>query len=337
MGVIFSDNFPGSSLDPEKWNPTAIGNTTYSVADNKLSITGCDEDTWFGDNVTQHGNQIRTILDLPDDYTVSFTIRAINNVSNSMGSNQVALVRDNGDIVVSIGYMDYEAGTIQSRRFCKAENNFSYKNPSWDQETSEDQILKPVSSDDSMQVTITKSGNTITISDETGIIGTVDITNTPSAIAILTGRYSTYNYFGTSEISAFSVNTEDTQPSEVVRVRSTVKILGSLVKRVRAKIWIEPDRRVFVRSKVKIVEQARVFVRAKIKIREANPKKRLIRKFVRAKVHTEDIKRVFVRAKVQVGNGETRIELYANVTNRNDEFNQSNPEMEFIVGDKRFE
>lgn len=336
MGVFFSDNFPGSELNPEKWNNTAVGSTVYSVTGNKLTISSCNEDTWFGDNVTQHGNQIRAIIELSTEYVIRFTIRAVNNVDGGLGVNQVALIKENGDIVVGIGYMDYEAGATQTRRFCKAENNFSYKNPSWDQETSEDQILKPVSSDDSMDVTIQKVGSTITISDGDGVIGTVNITNTPVYMAVLTGRYASYPFFGTIELSDLSVS-DDTLPSEAVRVRAKVKVMEGMVKRVRARIWIMPDRRVFVRSKIKIVEQINKLIRAKVKVREANPQKRLAKIRVRGKLEIIPLYRVFVRAKVKVDNDDTSIELFARVTMRDEDYNSSSNEFEFIVGDTRYD
>ncbi|KYC53862.1 MAG: hypothetical protein AMQ22_00061 [Candidatus Methanofastidiosum methylothiophilum] len=342
MGVIFSDDFSGSGLDPEKWDTIAVGNTIYSVGSSKLSITSCDPNTWFGENVTQHGNQIRPIIDLPeleglpDDYIITFNIRCVNNVSSSLGINQVALVRDNGDLVVGIGYMDYEGGVNQSRRYCKAENSFSYKTPSWDQSISDDQIIKPVDSDDSMEITIEKSGSTITLSDENGVVGTVDITNTPSAIAIITGRYPNYSFYGTTEISNFSVTSSYT-PLQVKRVRAKVGIMEGIIKRVRANVWVMPDRRVFVRSKVGILEQAKKVVRAKVNIIDDKPPTRLVKKFVRAKVDVEELQRVFVRAKVNVDNDETSIELFAQVVIRAEEYDEGSEGFEFIVGDKRYD
>lgn len=201
--MTWGDNFPGSSLDNEKWDDNAIGGTIYTVGSNKLSITDCNNYSWFT-VVTEHDNQIQSIMELPSEFEISCRVRCIDNAYDSLGQFGVALVRDNGDIVAFIGYMDYEAGVNTLRRYCIAENDFDYKNSEWNQSTSDDQIIQPLAvTDDYMDITFEKQGSVITIStDAQEEIGHFTCSNSPVHFAIITGRYNNYAFMGTGEISS---------------------------------------------------------------------------------------------------------------------------------------
>lgn len=120
---------------------------------------------------------------------------------------------------------------------------------------------------------------------------------------------------------------------EKVRFRSKFKVgIGDSI-RFRAKLWIKHESARF-RAKLMIVEKDLARFRSRIRIRPLHPVYIRDKGRFRSKLSIVPKEKARFRSKLNINTGETRIELFARVTMRREEFNEETPDFNFIVGDE---
>jgi hypothetical protein len=230
--MAWGDTFSGESLDEEIWDDDAVGTTYYYVDTNVLYITSGSTYSWIPtDNNT--ANQIQSLMELPEEFEISCRVTCTNEYEGSLGQFGVALVKDNGDVVAFVGYMDYEDSYNNLRKYCIAEADFDYKTSSWTQYTSDHEIIHNLggTTSDYMDITFNKTGDTITISSEQDdTIGYFDCVNEPVHFAIVTGLYEDFDFMGIGSIGEITSDITDEGPLKPSSIQSAQSFGNTVVK-----------------------------------------------------------------------------------------------------------
>jgi N-acetylneuraminic acid mutarotase len=197
----FFDNFPGSSLDTNKWTANAVNSITYNV-NNYFRFTEAAKSGgtyWIYSGVST-GSQHQAKWTPISQFVVECKSAISDTDGTQMGEGCVGIIATDNTIIGVAGHQDWMGGPLTPWRAAVTENTISSIGSGVTKDTGGFYAYKGVIATDATSWKIVNDGTKVEFYDDAGFFAQAPITSSVSKLALTAGAYGGYPYLNYVQI-----------------------------------------------------------------------------------------------------------------------------------------